>query len=154
MKIFKGQITKLREEGYLTLQIQDLAFGGNPEIEEIPDSWVWRTNLRRLSVGGEQGFLHISPQGYLANKEKILDAYANGLLRGDAPVEPEKRRIFFDNFAQNEFDLIIKGTKKFAKNLRQKARKVEKTILSCLKIRPKLNNKLNNRLSENRGKTK
>ena len=79
MKILKGAITSLAEQGYITLQIPiyDVWIDQAPqqsETEDIPDKWViyLKGGQRRPTIGKEKGYLFLSRLGWDKNREKIM----------------------------------------------------------------------------------
>lgn len=76
MKIIKGAIAALAEEGYLTLQVPDLAVG-ECDFEELPDEWFCRWNYGKgPAIGRESGMLYLTRAGYEANKQELKAAFS------------------------------------------------------------------------------
>jgi len=87
MKIWDDWITCLRGDGYLTLQVPEICLGGPSITIDVPDSWFWYLKAGRPAVGREQGFLHISPEGFQANKKALAAAYLGSLPNDQQGLE-------------------------------------------------------------------
>jgi hypothetical protein len=99
-KVFKGSLLRLSSEGRLTLQIPDMALMLSsttpaPELEDIPDDWVYMSDYAGVPTTGRSGFLRFTKTGYLENAEALQNAYANGVRRRmqnpNSDIEKAKR---------------------------------------------------------------
>jgi len=107
--VFADWISCLRDEARLTLQVPEYALGGAPQTIDVPSEWLWELKVdgdHRLAVGREQGFLHISPAGYAANREAIIEAWVKGCAKIDRGYVAEAST--FDAFAA-DFFAEVKG---------------------------------------------
>jgi len=113
MKILKGAITSLAEEGYITLQIPvydvwvDQQAPQRSETEDIPDDWIiyLKGGQRRPIIGKEKGFLFLSKTGWDANWKKIREAFLNC-------EHPRGTWADFEDHVEIHFQEVIKSTKK------------------------------------------
>lgn len=89
MEIFKDTITQLVRRGYPTSQVPSIAIDSpNLPVEIVPDSWLYLMSFTYgIVVGKQTGFLHLSPEGFVANFDQIekawQDATSENLNRGD-----------------------------------------------------------------------
>ncbi len=130
MKILKGAITSLAEEGRITLQIpqydiwigKDLEEVGQSETEEVPDNWIvlLRSN-RSPALGKERGYYFLTEAGWEANKDKIEDAFSKSKF---------KRGNWFDfeAYAINHFKKVKEASMKRLAYLEMKIEQVKKCL--------------------------
>lgn len=131
MKILKGAITSLAEEGRISLQIPqyDIWIGknldevGQSETEEVPDNWIvsLRTN-KSPALGKEHGYYHLTEEGWKANKDKIEEAYLKAKF---------KRGNWFDfeAYAINHFKKVKEASLKRLAYLEMKIEQVKKCLI-------------------------
>jgi len=82
MQILKDSITCLAGQGRITLQIPQYSIwlgpeARQPETEEVPDEWIMtlRSSASYPAVGKESGYSFLTRAGWLANKDKIKEAF-------------------------------------------------------------------------------
>lgn len=120
MKIFKGAIKINAERGYKSLQVPDVCIGKPLEEVEAPDEWFFYMKDGRVACGRESGFLHLSRQGFEANKE-ILKKALEGNERGTTWED-------FEAAAEAELTRCEKDTKKFISQMEAKIEQSKKVL--------------------------
>lgn len=119
MMIFENWAQLLRREGRLTLQVPQfsLSWGGSPRpshappnLVGVPDEWFCFLNLGVPAVGRMEGFLYISRLGYEANRQEILDIYAQAAEMRWSPKYGEfshtNARDRFEQYATEHFETV------------------------------------------------
>jgi len=136
-KIFKGSLLQLTSEGHLSLQIPALALmpdptSPEPEMEEVPDSWVYVSDWEGVPASSRTGFLRFTKAGYLANAEALQNAYVQGVQRRwlhdhkITAIDIEKHKKDFHEFAMSFYANAKNKAKRLWLNAQKKADKLKK----------------------------
>ena len=132
MKIWKGALTQLSSQGYMTIQVPDIVIGEPiPPQEDLPDDWFIRKSLGgflqpKLSM---EGILYLSPKGFEANKEEILNGFEKSVKAGigrGIPKDCENPKQLFQIHVDAFFTKLKTKTLAKASRLAEKAEKLAK----------------------------
>lgn len=118
MRVLRGAILDYPSAGKMTLQIPERILGAGANdpsnYEELPDIWFCELRNSVPVTGREEGYLHLTREGWRANEEEILQAFA----ASDSRYTTEQ----YQQYALNHFDIVDRKTRN---KLRQLLAKVE-----------------------------
>ena len=124
MKILKDSITSLASEGRMTLQIPQYDLGSSDAIEEeVPDEWVVTlTQYSYPAVGKECGYLFLTRAGWLANQDKMKDAFEDAKFHRGNTWED------FEAHAKKHFQKVEDSTMRRIRLFEGKVKKLKTTL--------------------------
>ena len=121
MRIIKGAIVAGAANGYLGVQVAEIAYGDDVEYVEAPDEWFIRLKDRRPAVGREDGFLFLTRIGWEANKEQMRQAFETAQFKRGTWED-------FEKHVEDFFTDSKKRAARFVRLMKKKTRQAEATL--------------------------